>query len=140
MEIRIDRARSDVFAYVTDPAKLSSWQTNTISVEQEGNGAYGRGTRLREIHRAPGGKAISSVVEVTKFEPPRAFALHVVEGTPIDADISFEDDGDGTLMRFTAHGRLPGIMRLAEPLVRRTLHRQFRRDCATLKTVLEATT
>ena len=137
VETSIDRAPGDVFVYVTDPAKLSSWQTNTVLVEQEGNEVLGRGTRLREVHRAPGGRRVPSVVEVTEFEPPSRFALHVVEGTPIDADIRFEGIETGTLMRFRVHGRLPTPMRLAEPLLGRALRRQFTRDCETLKGLLE---
>jgi len=43
----IDRPVGDVFAYVTDPQKLPTWQTNTVSVVQEGDGPLRVGTRLR---------------------------------------------------------------------------------------------
>jgi len=41
-------------------------------------------------------------------------------------------------VRFGAHGRLTCALRLAEPLLQRTLKRQFTRQCATLKQVLES--
>ncbi len=54
--IEIDRLPAEVFGYVTDPAKLATWQTNTISAVAEDDRPFGVGTRLREVHRAPGGK------------------------------------------------------------------------------------
>src|SRR6266576_551649 len=82
----IDRPVNEVFAYVTDPAKLATWQTNTVAAEQLDDGPLRRGSRLREVHRGPGGRELLSTVEVTELEQNRVFALHVLEGTlPIDA-------------------------------------------------------
>ena len=137
IDTEIERPVGEVFAFVTDPARLASWQTNTVSAVQEDDGPLGLGTRLREVHRA-GGRDHESLVEVTEYEPDRAFALHVVEGAlPVDARMSFEPTERGTLMRFGAHGQATGALRLAEPLLRRTLKRQFANHCATLKRVLE---
>jgi hypothetical protein len=137
IETQIERPVADVFGYVSDPGKLATWQTNTVSAVPEGDGPFGLGTRLREVHRAPGGKQLESVVEVSEYEPDRTFALRVVEGTPVHLRITFEPAGRGTLMRFRAHGQLTGAMRLAQPLVQRVLRRQFTDQCATLKRVLE---
>jgi uncharacterized protein YndB with AHSA1/START domain len=57
IETEIVRPVTDVFAYVTDPTKLSTWQTNTVSAVAEGDEPLGLGSRVREIHRAPGGQA-----------------------------------------------------------------------------------
>ncbi len=137
IETEIERPVADVFGYVTDPETLATWQTNTVSAVQEGDGPLGLGTRLREVHRA-GRKDLESLVEVSEYEPDRAFALHVIEGAlPVDVRIAFEPTERGTLMRFGAHGQPTGALRLAEPLLRRTLKRQFAGHCATLKQVLE---
>ena len=66
IETHIERSPATVFDYVSDPGRLPTWQTNTISSVQEGDGPFGLGTRLREIHRTPGGKEIESVVEVSE--------------------------------------------------------------------------
>ena len=137
IETEIDRPAADVFAYVTDPERLATWQTTTVSAELEGDGPLGLGSRLREVHRA-GGRNLESVVEVTEYEPDRAFALHVVEGVPIDAHIGLLPTAGGTLVRFRAHGQPTGALRLAEPLLRRTLKRQFAEHCTTLKEILES--
>lgn len=134
----IARAPEEVFAYVADPSKLATWQTNTVSVTQAGDGPVGLGTRLREVHHAPGGKELESLVEVSEFEPPRVFALRMVEGPlPLDGRIVLEPSGKGTLMSFHCSGRPSGAMRLASPLLKRTIKRQFVEHCANLKQVME---
>lgn len=138
IETEIARQVSDVFAYVTDPTKLSSWQTNTVSAVAERDEPLGLGSRVREVHRAPGGRQLASIVEVSEFEPDRTFGLQTLEGPlPIHAHISFEPTQHGTRMRFAAHGQPTGAMRFAQPLLRRALKRQFAAHCATLKRVLE---
>ena len=139
IEIRIERNPEEVFDYVTDPGKLHTWQTNTVSVEREDARPMRVGSRLREVHRAPGGKELPSLVEVTRFDRPRAFGLKVVKGSlPVDLDIGLEGGEAGTLMRVRGHGQPTGAMRLAQPLLQRVLRRQFAKQCATLKQVLES--
>ncbi len=138
IETAIQRSPEEVFDYVTDPDRLATWQTNTVAAVREDEGPMRVGSRLREVHRAPGGKELESVVEVSSFDRGRAFGLRVVEGSlPVDLDIGFEPAGAGTLMRFRGHGRPTGAMRLAQPLLQRMLKRQFAQQCATLKRVME---
>src|ERR1700730_4151809 len=93
----IARSPTDVFAYVTDPAKLPTWQTNTISAVAENDQPFGLGTQVREVHRAPGGKQLASLVEVSEYEPDRVFALRMLDGAlPIHARITFESTELGT--------------------------------------------
>ena len=138
VETQIARPVRDVFAYATAPEHLPSWQTNTVSATRVDDGPYGLGSRLREVHRAPGGKELESVVEVVEYAPDRVFALEVKEGTPIHAHITFDPADGGTRMRFRAHGALSGPARIIEPLVARMLRKQFARHVATLKQVLES--
>ena len=137
VETQIARPVHDVFAYATDPDHLSTWQTNTVSARREDAGPYGVGSRLREVHRAPGGKELESLVEVVEYTPDRVFALEVKEGTPIHAHLTFDPADGGTRMRFRAHGRLSGPTRIMEPLVARMLRKQFAQHVATLKQVME---
>lgn len=137
-EVEIARPVPEVFAYVTDPEKLPSWQQNTISVSREDDGPLGVGSRLREVHRAGEGELVS-LVEVTEFDPHRAFALTMVEGPlPIEARITFAPAVLGTLLRFIGQAEPGGVMRLASPLLGRTLQTHLDRHCRTLKDVLEA--
>jgi uncharacterized protein YndB with AHSA1/START domain len=138
IETHIARPVADVFAYATDPAKLSNWQTNTVSAVPEGDGPLGVGSRLREVHRGPRGKEMPSVVEVSEYVPDSRFGLRMVEGPlPIHADLTFAPNDAGTVLRFRAFGQPTGAMKLLQPVLRRALHKQFSEHCANLKRVLE---
>jgi uncharacterized protein YndB with AHSA1/START domain len=138
VETEIARSPADVFDYVTDPAKLATWQTNTVSAVVEGGGPLRVGSRLREVHRGPGGRQLESLVEVSELQRDRLFSLRMLEGPlPVDAKISLEASGQGTRMRFNVHGEPSGPLRFLQPLMRAALKRQFREHCATLKRLLE---
>ena len=84
------------------------------------------------------GRHMESTVEVVEIDPLRVFALQVVDGPlPVDGRWTFEPSPAGTRVRFMGEGRVRGPMRLAEPLLRRVLDRQFRGHHARLKHVLE---
>ena len=137
LHTHINRRAGEVFDYVTDPEQLPNWQTNTVSSTPTTAGPLGVGTRLREVHRAPGGKERVSIVEVTEFEPGRAFALQVIEGTPVHLRIALEPVDGGTRLSFRAHGQLTGGARLAQPLLARVLKRQFAKQLALLTSLLD---
>ena len=136
LETHLDRSPTEVFDYITDPTRLPEWQTNTVSSVPEGDGPLGVGTRLREVHRAPGGKELPSVVEVSEYEPGSAFGLRVIEGTPVHLRITLEPAEHGTQLRFRAFGQLTGATRFVQPLLARVLKRQFAGQLATLQTRL----
>ena len=103
----------------------------------EGDGPLGVGTRLREVHRAPGGKELPSVVEVSEYEPGSAFALRVIEGTPVHLRITLEP----AERRARGCASAPSVSSPArrassQPLLARVLKRQFAGQFATLQTRL----
>lgn len=138
IETEIARTPADVFAYVTDWTKLATWQTNTLSAVPEQDGPIGLGSRIREVHRGPGGKKIHELVEVEEFVGDRILGLRMIEGPPVNGRIRLEPTERGTLFRFQVYGQPTGATRLAEPLIRFILKRNFVGFCATLKRVLEA--
>jgi uncharacterized protein YndB with AHSA1/START domain len=140
IETEIARAPADVFAYVTDPAKLASWQTNTVSAVPEPDGPIGLGTRIREVHRLPGGKELASLVEVIEYEPDRVFGMRIIEGSPIRGRMTLESTETGTWFCFRVYGQPTGMMRVAQPILRFVLKRNLSEYSETLKRVLETAT
>jgi uncharacterized protein YndB with AHSA1/START domain len=115
-----------VFDYVTDPANLRAWQTSKTRVEPLTDGPPRQGFRLREWTKPPRGKEFEQVVEFTEFERPTRLHVHIVEGPyPVDGTWAFDATGSGTRVTFVAEGELRGPMRLAGPIVRRMIDRQF---------------
>jgi carbon monoxide dehydrogenase subunit G len=135
----VGRPPAEVFAYMTDPVNLASWQPSKVSVQPLTDGPPRLGYRIRERTRI-GVRQWDQVVEFTEFEPGRAFATHIVEGAvPVDGRWTFDAEGpSGTRVHFVAEGELTGPMRFLEPLLRRGIARSFRRYHALLARNVEA--
>jgi hypothetical protein len=103
--VDIARAPEDVFAYLSDPSKLASWQ-DVEHIEQLTPGPVTVGTRFREVHRAMGRRRVE-LTEVVTFEPGRRFEVRVVEGPPVDGRWDFEAIDGGTRLTLTPTVRLP---------------------------------
>jgi carbon monoxide dehydrogenase subunit G len=123
----VGRPPGEVFAYMIDPANLASWQTSKVSVEPLTDGPPRKGYRIKERTKI-GLRQWDQVVEFSEFEPGRALSTHIVEGSmPVDGRWTMQaDHADGTHVQFVAEGKLSGVMRLLEPLVRRGIARSFR--------------
>ncbi|HEY3945648.1 MAG TPA: SRPBCC family protein [Solirubrobacteraceae bacterium] len=127
-----------VFEYVTNPEKLSSWQTAKRSVEQLTEGRPGLGSRFRERTKPPLTKEFEQVTEFTEFDRPRRLHVHIVEGPhPVDGTWTFEPQGEGTLVHFVAEGELSGPIKLLEPVASRVFARQFAGYHQNLRRALE---
>ena len=134
--LEIDRPAQEVFDYLTDVSRLPEWQSSAESAELEGS--LGEGARIREVRTFMGRRA-ASTLEVTEYDPPRRFSLHVVEG-PIEYAVEHALEAvDGrTRIRFVGRGETPRVPRLMQGAIRRAVERQFVRDLETLKRTLES--
>jgi uncharacterized membrane protein len=139
--IEIERPVDEVFGFVTDPQKLPSWQTNTVAADMQTDGPFGLGTRLHEVHRAPGGRELHSVVEVSQYELGRRLELRIVEGPlAVDGLFVFEPTApDSTRLELFGTGRPEGAMRMMQPLLKLFVRRQFAGNLRALKRAMEAT-
>lgn len=137
-DLDIDRPVSEVFAFITDPARLPEWQTNTVEAHADPPGPLRPGSRIREVHTSPFGKTIEEDVEVAACEPGRLLELHIVDGLlPIDGRWEFERLDGGTRLHFSARGEPNGPWRLAEPLLKLGIRQQMREHHRRLKERLE---
>lgn len=134
LTFHVARPPADVFAYLTDPGRLPEWQENALEVQMDG--PMRAGARMRELRRARGNQRVESIVEVAAYEPHRVFDLRIVDGAAqVHGDHRLEPAPDGgTIVRFTAHGELKGLMKLSRPL----LPGLFRKSFLKFKRNLEA--
>ena len=129
----------EVFDYLTNPSNLREWQTSKTRVEVLTDGPPRQGYRIREWTKPPGAKEFEQVVEFTDFDRPHRLHTHIVEGPqPIDGTWVFTPVGGGTRVEFVVEGQLRGLMRIAEPIVRRMIARQFAQYHENLRRNVEA--
>jgi uncharacterized protein YndB with AHSA1/START domain len=124
--IDIARPPEEVFAYVTDPARLSEWQESVVSSRTEGAGPPGVGTRASVTRRI---RSVERTMtsELAEFSPPRSWAVHGVDG-PVRGNVTgtIVPLEDGTRSRVTIALDLVGygIGKLLVPLVVRSQARK----------------
>jgi carbon monoxide dehydrogenase subunit G len=128
LTIEIARAPEDVFAYLTDVTNLPAWQAGV-------NAATMRDGRVEES-RSLLGRELHTTLEIVEQEEPRLFTLRALD-SPVPFTVRHElaaADG-GTRLTVTAEGDVPGF---AAGLLARRAEKQFRRDFARLKQILES--
>ena len=103
-EIRIAASPETVFAYFTDPARMTQWMGRTATLDPRPGGAC-------RIEFVEGATMVGEFVEVT---PHRRLVLawgweRESAGVPprsTEVEVTLEPDGEDTLLRL-AHRRLP---------------------------------
>jgi uncharacterized protein YndB with AHSA1/START domain len=133
--VQIARPPEEVFAFVTDPAKLSAWQ-DAEEVQQLTEGPVRAGTRFREVHKVMGRRRVE-LTEVVECDPGRLFRIRVVEGPPVDGRWEFAPTATGTGVTFTPLAHLPGWARIGNRAMEQMTALVFRRFHRRLKRVLE---
>jgi uncharacterized protein YndB with AHSA1/START domain len=135
VEIGIDRPPEDVFAMLTDIARLPDWQASAVSAEAEG--PMGEGTRIREQRRLFG-REYHVVHEVAVFDPPHRFEVRSVEGPlPLTVSHMLEPSGGGTHLEVVGEAKPKGMLRFAAGAAAKAAESEFRRDFERLKELLE---
>lgn len=104
------------FDFVAYFANASAWDPGTATSERVGSGAVGVGATYRLGVRM-GGSTRPMEYRISQYEPPRCVVLEG-RGSGVSATdtITFEPDGDGTWVDYTADIRLQGLMRIVAPL------------------------
>lgn len=128
LTIEIARTPADVFAYLTDVSNVPEWQSGVRSAELH--------DRRIDESRSLFGRELHTSLEIVEQEEPRVFTLRALNSPiPFTVRHVLEPDGDGTRLTVTAEAETHGF---GSGLLARRAEKQFRRDFARLKEILEA--
>jgi uncharacterized protein YndB with AHSA1/START domain len=134
--IHLNRPVEQVFAFLIDTGKLSTWQSNLIKMEQLTAGPLRAGSRFREVRRL--GRRESEIQgEITAFEPNRRFETKTITKPQVMVSYSFEAENGGTRLKHKFVMLTSGLMRLLEPLIAGSIKKESEADFETLKRILE---
>lgn len=133
----IDRSPGDVFAFVADQTNAPTWQHGLHHVRRVTPGPLGVGSE-HVFARRFAGRLLESRNRFLRYEPPRLVEFEIPEGW-LSGQASYEvEPRDGaSLLIGRMHFGANGPARVLEPLLRRILTHDARRDDARLKAVLE---
>jgi len=137
-EVTINRPVGDVFAYITDPANLTLWQEGLHDINREDDGPVGLGSRWTE-KRTVMNRDMDASVEVVEYQPDSRFTIQSVSGSVqmrVEHDLS--SSGAGTKLRIVGEGEAGGVMKLAQPMIKRQAKQMIEADLGRLKQVLES--
>ena len=135
--IVVERPIEEVFAYLTDPARVPEWQSSALEAHLEGEGPMRAGSRVLEKRKFLG-RQMDSTMEVLEYEPPNRFTIKASSGpVPFEVTNTLTAAEGGTRINAVLEGEPGGFFRLGEPLVARAVVRELRHNLETLKDVLE---
>ena len=136
-EATIERPRSAVVAFVSDPANDTQWIAGIKEAHVVTEGPVGVGSRVARVASFLG-RRIEYVNEVDRLDES-VLEMHSVKGPfPMHITYTFDEDSAGTIARIRVQGDATGFFRLAAPLLAAQVRRSIRRDVNNLKRVLEA--
>ena len=139
-EIRIDRLRSEVAAYASDPDNATSWYENIKAVEWKSQKPGRR--RLQDRLRRPVPRAPPGIHLRGQRDRSRRTVRHGHRSRtfPMETSYSWADiPSGGTEMTLRNRGQPVGFSKLAAPMIAAAMRRANQRDLQRLKAILETT-
>jgi uncharacterized membrane protein len=134
----INRPIEEVFAFAANIENNAQWQSGVLEAQVTSEGPIGVGTTYRYVTQLLG-RRIEADGEVTEYEPNRTYSFESTSGPfPIEGGLTCEAAEDGTKVTLAVEADIGGFFKMAEPLVARTIKKQFEADVGKLKDLLEA--
>lgn len=137
-EIEINRPRSLVASYASDPDNATAWYENIKSVEWRSQKPLVVGSKVAFVAHFLG-RRLAYTYEVKELVPGERFVQSTAEGPfPMETTYTWEDSpAGGTTMRLRNRGEPAGFARVVAPLMASAMRRANSKDLARLKAILE---
>lgn len=133
VEVHLSQSVETVWRYVAEGyfEHHSSWDPAVVEMVKLTSGPVAAGTRGREVRRFAGRQAAGFTV--TDAAEPTRLALSSTSGPfALDRTYEFKPDGAGCTVSFSFDMRPKAAMRLAFPLLRRTIAAQVKANIGRL--------
>jgi uncharacterized protein YndB with AHSA1/START domain len=137
-ETIIERPRSEVASYATDPDNAPCWYVNIKRVEWKTKPPLQLGSEVAFVAQFLG-RRLAYTYRITAFEPEHRLVMQTAEG-PFPMETTYEWESvarSGTRMRLRNRGTASGFSALVAPFMSWSIRRANRKDLARLKEILE---
>lgn len=137
--VEINRPIGEVFNYVSDVANYPEWMAHALEVRKDTPGPPQQSDRFVVAIKSVG-RRFETPYERTSYEAERRYTDRAVGG-PIPNQqwhSDFREVPGGTRFTRGVDVQSAGLLKLLEPLQKRTAERQLRKDLQTLRSVVEA--
>lgn len=137
IDVRVERALEEVFAYVSDPLNLPRWNSAVRAVRPISGPERDVVARYSIERQLPGGP-VENELEIVGGEGPSELVIRTTSGpTPFVYRYRFTPDDRATVVRLHGEAELGRVGDLLAPLARRAIRRGVDDNLAALKTILE---
>ncbi|QXQ09040.1 SRPBCC family protein [Paeniglutamicibacter sp. Y32M11] len=137
-EILIQRPRTVVAEFATDPANAPTWYANIGTATHRGGPPLGVGT-LVDFGARFMGRELNYTYEFVRWVPDTTLVMRTAQGPfPMQTTYTFSDEGTGTRMSLTNTGEPAGFSKIAGFLMTPMMRRAMSKDLLKLKTLLES--
>jgi uncharacterized membrane protein len=137
--IEINRPLQEVFNYVSEVGNFPEWTAHTLEVRKDTPGIPQQSDRFTVAIKSVG-RRFETPYERTSYEANRRYTDRAVGGPIPDQrwEYAFREVPGGTRLTRAVDAEPGGLLRLLEPVQKRLVHRQLRKDLESLKDLLEA--
>lgn len=125
--IHLNKPVEQVFAFLTDTSKLSTWQSNLIKSEQLTEGPLRTGSRFREIRRI-NNKEEEIEAEITTLEQNKRLETKTVTKPQAMVRYILDPEQGGTRLSYKFVLMTSGPMRLMEPIMANAIKKGSQAD------------
>ena len=134
----INRPVEEVFEFTDNVENAQQWQSELSESVYTSEPPVQVGTTVRQARQYLG-RRFESTWEITEHEPNRKVRFKATSG-PIqfEGEATYDSVEGGTKYTVVIEGEPGGFFKLAEPIVARTIQREWETNVATLKDILEA--
>jgi len=137
--IVIDRPRSEVFDFFSDPANVPVYSSNVVEYEVISGGPREVGRKARLSVRVVGVHLDFTDELVELVENERGKLVSKEGKIPYSITLTYADEGSGTRVTWLQESEtLGGVFKLADGLVMKMYSRDVRANLEKAKTLLEA--
>ena len=139
VSIEINRPLQEVFNYVSDVGNYPEWMAHVLEVLKDTEDPPQQSDRFTVAIKSVG-RRFETPYERTAYEANRGYTDRAVGGPVPNQrwDCTFQEAPGGTRLTRAVETEMSGILKLLEPIQKRSAGRGLRRDLQTLKDVLEA--
>lgn len=138
-DIEIERPRSEVADYVSDPDNATAWYENIKKVEWKSPKALEVGAKVAFEARFMGRRRMAYTYEIKEYVPGQSLVMSTAAGPfPMETSYTFSETPSGaTIVALRNRGRPSGFGNLVAPAMAGAMKRANRKDLARLKSILE---
>lgn len=135
--VDIERTPEVVWEFLMDPETAPVWERAVVSSERLDDGPVGVGSRIRKTVRLAG-RRLDVDLEIVEYQQARHASV-VIVGGPINGGGSYsvEPIPGGTRLTYGLRHEMKGLLRMAEPVLRRAYPGLLARDLASLRMAVE---